>query len=162
VIGSLELLGAARMGSKERIMRPARLTVCLAFILSPQVHAADDGPMHSSGRPLPKMPPIKKPILFNTPEADRILEALQVFPADNAFNVDISKWPVHPNSKKIIASIGADKPFRYNPDMGFVLVPPNQKKIAVKLTGYSEESDKGRYLTICPSRAGLRPSRARS
>jgi hypothetical protein len=100
---------------------------------------------HSSGRPLPKMPAITKPILFDTPEADRILAALQVFPADNPWNQDVSRWPLHPNSKKIIASIGADKPFRYNPDMGFVLVPPDQKKVAVKLDGYPGESDKGPF-----------------
>jgi hypothetical protein len=127
-------------------MRRIVLTACLTFVLAPHLQAADEAPAkHSSGRPLPEMPAIKKPILFYTKEADRILEALQVFPADNAFNADISKWPVHPNSKKIIASIGADKPFRYNPDMGFVLVPPDQKKIAVKLTEYSDESDKGPY-----------------
>jgi hypothetical protein len=105
--------------------------------------SADD--THSSGRPLPKMPEIKRPILFNTPQADRILTALQVFPADNPWNTDVSKWPLHPNSKNIIASIGADKPFRYNTDMGFILVPPHQKKIGVHLVSYPDESDKGPF-----------------
>jgi hypothetical protein len=90
-------------------------------------------------------PDITSPVLFNTPEADRILESLQVFPADNPWNQDISRWQVHPNSKKIIASIGVDKPFRANPDMGFVLVPPDQKRVNVKLTEYSEESDPGPF-----------------
>jgi hypothetical protein len=103
------------------------------------------GNKHSSGRTLPKMPAIGKPVMFDTPQADRILEALQVFPADNLWNTDISKWPLHPNSKKIIASIGADKPFRYNPDMSFILVPPDQKKVDVKLVGYPDESDKGPF-----------------
>ena len=40
---------------------------------------------------------------------------------------------------------GPNKPFRYNPDMGFILVPPDQKKIDVKLVGYPDESDKGPY-----------------
>ena len=70
---------------------------------------------------------------FDTPEADAILSALEVFPADNPWNLVVSDWPLHPNSKKIVASIGADKPLRYNPDMGFVLVPPDQKKIDLKL-----------------------------
>lgn len=100
---------------------------------------------HSSGRPRPKMPAITRPVMFNTPEADRILAALQVFPADNPWNTDISKWPLHPNSKNIIASIGPGKPFRYNPDMSFILVPPNQKKIDVKIVGYPDESDKGPF-----------------
>lgn len=105
--------------------------------------AADD--THSSGRPLPKMPAITRPVMFNTPEADRILAALQVFPADNPWNRDISKWPLHPNSKNIIASIGAGKPLRYNPDMSFILVPPDQKKVAVKIVAYPDESDKGPF-----------------
>jgi hypothetical protein len=104
---------------------------------------ADD--KHSSGRVLPKMPRINRPVLFNTPEADRILTALQVFPADNPWNTDVSKWPLHPNSKNIIASIGADKPFRYNTDMSFILVPPDQKKVEVHLTSYPDESDKGPF-----------------
>jgi hypothetical protein len=49
-----------------------------------------DGFKHSSGRNLPVMPLITKPVLFDTPEADRILEAMQVFPADNPWNQDIS------------------------------------------------------------------------
>jgi hypothetical protein len=91
------------------------------------------------------MPAITRPVMFDTPEADRILTALQVFPADNPWNTDISKWPTHPNSTKIIASIGADKPFRCNTDMGFILVPANQKKVAVQIVSYPDESDKGPF-----------------
>src|SRR5437870_3094024 len=61
---------------------------------------------HSSGRALPPMPAIKQPVMFNTPEADAILAALQVFPADNPWNEDISKRPLHANSKNMIASVG--------------------------------------------------------
>jgi hypothetical protein len=93
----------------------------------------------------PKMPPIAGPVLFNTPEADRIMEALQVFPPDNPWNEVISDWPVHPNSRKLISSIGLEKPLRCNLDMGYVLVPPNQKRVAVKLTEYNEESDPGPF-----------------
>jgi hypothetical protein len=93
----------------------------------------------------PKMPAITKPVLFDTPEADRILAALQVFPPDNPWNEDISTWPVHASSKKIIASIGPGKPFRYNPDMGFVLVPPDQKRVPVRIVSYPGESDRGPF-----------------
>jgi hypothetical protein len=82
---------------------------------------------------------------FHTPEADAILEALEVFPPDNPWNTDISGWPLHPKSDAMIRSIGAEKPLRYNPDMAFVLVPPDQKKIDVKLVAYPNESDKGPY-----------------
>jgi hypothetical protein len=90
-------------------------------------------------------PRIHQPILFNTPEADRVLEGLQIFPADNAWNQEISRWPVHLNSKRIIASIGEDKPLRHNTDMGFVLVPPNQKRVPARLTEYPDESDRGPF-----------------
>ena len=93
----------------------------------------------------PAMPPITKPVMFDTPEADEILAALQVFPPDNPWNQDVSKWPVHPNSRNIIASIGADKPLRHNSDMGFILVPPNQKRVPVKIVAYPGESDKGPF-----------------
>lgn len=130
-----------------------RISFCLtaivatlgASLLPASVGKADkQGPkQHSSGRPLPAMPRITKPVLFNTPEADRILEALQVFPADNPWNEDISGRPLHRNSKNMIASIGADRPLWYNLDMGFVLIPPGQKRVPVKVTAYPGESDKG-------------------
>jgi hypothetical protein len=90
----------------------------------------------------PKMPEIKAPVMFNTPEADKVLAALQVFPPDNPWNEDISKLPVLPNSKEIIATIGADKHLAYNLDMNFILVPPDQKKLPIKLLSYPDESDK--------------------
>ncbi len=91
------------------------------------------------------MPRIDKPILFDTPEADAIVSALEVFPPDNPWNLVIEDWPLHPNSKKIIESIGANKKLRYNTDMGYVLVPPDQKRVGVKLGSASAESDKGPY-----------------
>ncbi|MDB5311765.1 MAG: hypothetical protein JWO38_5967 [Gemmataceae bacterium] len=92
-----------------------------------------------------KMPTIDRPVSFDTPEADAILSALEVFPPDNPWNLVVEDWPVHPNSQKIVASVGAGKPLRYNPDMGFVLVPPDQMKIDLKLVSYPDESDKGPY-----------------
>jgi hypothetical protein len=99
----------------------------------------------AAGSDRPKMPEITQPILFNTPEVDKILAALQVFPPDNPWNEDISRLPVHPQSAKMIAGIGADKKLAYNLDMSFILVPPNQKKVPVKLVSYPNESDKGPY-----------------
>jgi hypothetical protein len=91
------------------------------------------------------MPKIDSPVMFDTPEADAILAALEVFPEDNPWNLVVENWPRHPKSDAIVNSIGANKPFRYNPDMGFVLVPPGQKKIDLKLVSYPDESDKGPY-----------------
>jgi len=90
-------------------------------------------------------PPLAKPVMFNTPAADAILSGLQVFPPDNPWNQDVTNWPVHPNSSRIVASIGVDKPLRYNPDMGFILVPPNQQRVPVQIVGYPDESDPGPY-----------------
>lgn len=92
-----------------------------------------------------KMPAITKPVSFDTPEADALLSALEVFPPDNPWNLLVEDWPVHPNSRKIVGIVGPDKPFRYNPDMGFVLVPPDQKKVDLKTVEYPAESDKGPF-----------------
>ena len=92
-----------------------------------------------------KMPKVDKVIEFFTPEADAVCSALEVFPENNPWNLMVDKWPLHPNSKNIVASIGMDKPIRYNDDMNFVIIPPDQKKVDVKLVDYPAESDKGPY-----------------
>ncbi len=107
--------------------------------------AVHDDPARRARLGKTKMPKVTRPVLFNTPEADAICSALEVFPANNPWNLVVDGWPVHPNSKNIIASIGAGKPLRYNPDMGFVLVPPGQKKVGVKVVSYPGESDKGPF-----------------
>jgi hypothetical protein len=99
----------------------------------------------AGARERPPLPAITQPVTFGTPEADRILEALQVFPPDNPWNQDVSRMPVHPDSARIVASIGSDKPLGYNLDMGFILVPPDQKRVPVKLLDYPAESDPGPY-----------------
>lgn len=104
--------------------------------------AADPLPADEAVANVPK---IHRPIQFNTPEADAVLAALQVFPPDNPWNTPVEDWPVAANSTAMIAAIGGNKPLRYNPDMGFVLVPPNQKKVDVKLSAYAGESDPGPY-----------------
>lgn len=93
----------------------------------------------------PRMPEVTRPVMFNTPEADKILAALQIFPPDNPWNEDVSKLPLRPNSKAIVASIGAKKSLAYNLDMSFILVPPDQKKVPTKFTSYPQESDPGPY-----------------
>ncbi len=92
-----------------------------------------------------EMPKFTTPVAFDTAAADAILSAMEIFPADNAFNQLVEDWPLHPNSKNIVASIGADKPFRYNPDMAFVIVPPNQPRVDVNLVEYPDESDAGPF-----------------
>ena len=86
-----------------------------------------------------------RPVLFDSAEADSILAALQVFPPDNPWNEDVSQLSAASNSQAIIASIGADKPLDFNLDMNFVLVPPNQPRVPVKITLYPGESDPGPF-----------------
>ena len=130
-----------------RLLLPVVLLVACAVALAeePKKPVVSGDPARVARIRKATMPKIDKPVSFDTPEADAILAALEVFPADNPWNLVVSDWPLHPKSKDIVASIGANKPLRYNPDMGFVLVPPGQKKIDVKLVGYPDESDKGPY-----------------
>ncbi|MBA4066115.1 MAG: hypothetical protein C0501_20835 [Isosphaera sp.] len=92
------------------------------------------------------MPKFAKPVAFDTPEADAILASLEVFPPDNPWNIPVDEWPLAANSKAMIAPLAA-KPLRYNADMNFVLVPPDQKKVEVKVVRYADESDPGPYPT---------------
>jgi hypothetical protein len=119
-------------------------TACLGSLLSLVLLqiASSAEPAVKAGA---KLPEIKEPVLVGTAEADAIAAAMQVFPPDNPWNSDISQWPVHKNSAAIVASIGNDKPLRYNTDMSYVFVPPGQKKIDVALVEYPDESDKGPY-----------------
>ena len=90
-------------------------------------------------------PELRQPVLFDTPEADRILSRLQIFPTDNPWHEDISQRPVHPQSAPIVAGIGADKPLGFNLDMNFVIVPRDQPRVPVRVTQYPRESDPGPF-----------------
>jgi hypothetical protein len=95
--------------------------------------------------PAPPHPtPAPRAVLFNAPEADALLSKLQVFPKNNAWNEDISDRPVHPDSDKIIDSVGRNLRFRWNLDMPFMIVPPNQPRVPVEI-GYRDESDPGPF-----------------
>ena len=88
---------------------------------------------------------ITRPLMFDTPEADRVLEAMQIFPKDSAWHEDIRKRPKLANSDAIVRSIGADLPLGYNLDMNFVIVPPDQPRVPVRVTEYPDESDPGPF-----------------
>jgi hypothetical protein len=113
------------------------LLLCLNLAASERVN--------QEGRKLPSLPKFTQPVSFNTPEADAIVAAMQIMPVDNPWNTDISKRPVLKNSDAMIAQIGAAKVLKYNLDMAFVLVPPDQPLRDVKLLDYPAESDKGPY-----------------
>lgn len=90
------------------------------------------------------------PLTRKTPE---LPAKFQVFPADNPWNTDISKLPVHANSANFLASVGLDK--NLHPDFGppwqgrpsgipYVLVKGDQPRVPVSFT-YADESDPGPY-----------------
>jgi hypothetical protein len=79
---------------------------------------------------------------------------LQVFPADNPWNTDISQYPLHPDSVKFIDSIGKSEGI--HPDFGttwegvpngipYTVVDGNQPLVPVEFTLYAGESDPGPY-----------------
>jgi hypothetical protein len=130
------------------------LLPCVLFLFmggdgGPFIMAEDQGRdsrrLSPAGAGQTPAPTITQPVMFNTPEADRILSELQIFPPDNPWNEDISKRPVAPNSTKLIASVGVDKSLAYNFDMAFILVPPDQKRVPVQINQYPDESDPGPY-----------------
>jgi hypothetical protein len=74
-----------------------------------------------------------------------------VFPADNAWNRDVSGDPVDANSDRYIAAIGSSDhlhpDFGANPDYGipYVIVGADQGMVPIDFTEYGDESDPGPY-----------------
>jgi hypothetical protein len=99
---------------------------------------------------------VDRPVMFDTPEADEILEKLAAFPPDHPWNADVSAWPAHPNSKAIIGSIGGghvspgEGAFRSGDAQGCSLGPGDYSHSEMMLPGV----DRGR-CEICAS--GPRP-----
>jgi hypothetical protein len=91
--------------------------------------------------------------LVATPPPGPQLAGCPVFPADNAWNRDISASPVDPRSADYIAAISADghaflhPDFGSNPDYGipYVVVPASQPLVPVSFVEFPDESDPGPY-----------------
>jgi hypothetical protein len=87
------------------------------------------------------------------PAPSPIVGGCAVFPADNAWNQDISQAPLHPNSAAIVASIQSNGGTRLHPDFGenpdygipFVVVPGSQPLVPITYTAYGDESDPGPF-----------------
>lgn len=99
------------------------------------------------------MPVLTNAILFNTPEADAVVSALQIFPRNNAWNEDISRRPLLANSDAMIAQIFSElfavdtnsPKLRAFKEMNFVLVPDNQPMVPIRFVTYADESDPSPY-----------------
>ncbi len=90
---------------------------------------------------------------FPPDPADVSLRHMQIFPADDPWNQDISARPVDPRSMRILKKIGLNKPL--HPDFGtvydgrpngipYVVVSGHQVRVPVKFE-YADESDAGPY-----------------
>lgn len=104
--------------------------------------------------PSPNTPP-NNPPSPNTPPSSGGVPAVggcEIFPADNAWNLDVSALPVHPNSDNYIDSIGRDD--HLHPDFGtewegepigipYTVVNGSQSKVPINYTAYGDESDPG-------------------
>jgi len=109
--------------------------------------------INHEGRILGAMPVVTNAILFNTPQADAGISALQVYPRDHAWNEDISRRPVLGNSAAMIhliatnlASGGTSRTnVRAFQEMNFVLVPDNQPLLPISFVTYPSQSDPSPY-----------------
>ncbi len=106
--------------------------------------------INHEGRNLGPPPVVTNAVLFNTPEADAILSAMQIFPVTNPWNEDVSQRPVLPNSDAMIAQIMADllssrRTLRAFQEMNFVLVPDSQPMVPITFVDYPDESDPSPY-----------------
>ena len=106
--------------------------------------------INHEGRILGAIPVVTNAVLFNTPEADAIMSALQVFPGDHAWNEDVSRRPVLGNSDSIITNISGEllasrRTLRAFYEMNFVIVPTNQSSIPITFNLYGDQSDPSPY-----------------
>ncbi|MBA3938164.1 MAG: IPT/TIG domain-containing protein [Planctomycetes bacterium] len=113
--------------------------------------------INHAGRILGPEPVVTAPVLFNTPQADAIVAALQIMPRDNAWNEIVAGRPKDPGSDAMIAQIRADvlamgsgrNTLRIFSEMNYVLVPPtlppgqtpSQPLVGVRFVTYPDDSD---------------------
>ena len=118
----------------------------VALLLASTVVCAHAERINHEGRILGPAPVVTTPTLFNTPQADAVVSAMQIMPRDNPWNEDISRLPLLANSDAMIAQIKSDlsasrqtlRPFY---EMNYVLVPDNQARVTIPFFNYPDESD---------------------
>jgi len=131
---------AIRLG--RRITNAAVSTI-LSFVVTA---AAQSERINQEGRILGPAAVVTTPTLFNTPQGDAIVSAMQIFPVTNPWNEDISRRPLLANSGTMITQLKTDlsstrqtlRPFY---EMNYVLVPDNQARMTIPFLDYPDESD---------------------
>jgi hypothetical protein len=88
--------------------------------------------------------------LFNTAAADAVIASMQIMPVTSAWNEDISKRPLLPNSDAMISRIISDldsnkRTLRVFFEMNYVLVPDAQPLVPIDFVSYPDESDPSPY-----------------
>ncbi|HEX4637895.1 MAG TPA: hypothetical protein VH170_00245 [Chthoniobacterales bacterium] len=119
------------------------ISLILSFVVTA---AAQSERINQEGRILGPAPVVSTPTLFNTPQADTIVSAMQIFPVMNPWNEDVSRRPLLANSAQMISQLKSDlsssrqtlRPFY---EMNYVLVPDNQTRVAISFVDYPDESD---------------------
>jgi hypothetical protein len=119
----------------------------LAFAISSSVQTRAER-INQEGRILGPEPVVTTPLLFNTPQADAVVSAMQIMPLTSAWNEDISTRPLLANSDAMIAQIRSEllstrqtlRPFY---EMNFALVPDAQPLAPITFLEYPDESDPG-------------------
>lgn len=137
------------MTSLSKEFRIAAALLLAAVLVQPALAER----INHEGRILGPMPVLTNAILFNTPQADAVISALQMFPRDNAWNEDISRQPVRANSAAMLhliatnlASGGTGRTnVRAFQEMNFVLVPDTQPLVSINFVTYPGDSDPGPY-----------------
>src|SRR2546423_1244247 len=81
------------------------VSIILSFVVTA---AAQSERINQEGRILGPAPVVTTPTLFNTPQADAIVSAMQIFPVTNPWNEDISRRPLLANSGTMIAQLKYD------------------------------------------------------
>ncbi|MCW1922344.1 hypothetical protein OKA05_07250 [Luteolibacter arcticus] len=102
--------------------------------------------INHEGRLLGEVPVVTQPLLFNTPQADAVVSAMQIMPLDSPWNEDISTRPLLANSPAMIGRITSDldtdrRNLRLFEEMNYALVPESQAKVPITFFQYPAESD---------------------
>lgn len=118
----------------------------IAFFSLATTALAGNQRINQEGRILGPVPVVTQPILFNTPQADAVVAAMQIMPVTNAWNEDVSRLPLLTNSSAMITQIstalGANRStLRAFFEMNYVLVPDNQPTKSINFLDYPDESD---------------------
>src|SRR4029079_1662321 len=121
-------------------------TIVLGILVCASAAFAEGERINHEGRLLGPAPRVSQPLVFNTPEADAIVSALQIMPVTSPWNERIDQRPTLSNSAAMISQITSALPsnrrtLRPFYEMNYVLVPDDQPRVSIAFLDYPDESD---------------------